>query len=131
MRMIGHENNGRHLGMALVVSKQIGVILAGSAAAAADTMTLISPKQPASVIVIGAAASPAEKYAADEMSTYLEKITGEKVKIVDDSQDNRGDGNVIAIGRSKLTSTVDTSGLGVEQYIIDVQPHMLTIIGGH
>jgi hypothetical protein len=106
------------------------ILLAGSVGTAAETMTLIGPDQPAPVIVVGAAAVESEKYAAEEMSTYLEKMTGRKVEVVDDRRELSGNPRVIAIGKSKLTASLDIAGLDVEQYLIDVQPNRLVIIGG-
>lgn len=100
----------------------------GALRAAPATMTLISPGKPAPVIVIGTQASASERFAADEMSAYLEKITGREVGVVDDH--NVPEGKVIALGRSKLTASVDVSGLGCEQFITDIQPDRLIIIGG-
>ena len=85
-------------------------------------------KLTAPVIVIGAEATAAEKYAAEEMASYLEKITGRKVAVLGDN--NIPQGQVIAVGKSKLTDSIDTAGLDVEQYTIDVQPNMVVIIGG-
>jgi hypothetical protein len=64
------------------------------------------------------------------MVTYLEKITGQRIVIVDDGNvpDDR---TIVAIGRSTLTASIDTSGLGCEQFVTDIQAQRLTIVGGH
>jgi len=105
-------------------------VLAGSVGAAAETMTLIGPDQPAPIIVIGADALASETYAAEELATYLNKITGSTIRIVSVLELRRGDLKVIAIGKSALTSAFDISGLDVEQYVIDVQPNRIAIVGG-
>ncbi|MBI3923258.1 MAG: DUF4838 domain-containing protein [Armatimonadetes bacterium] len=96
--------------------------------AGGKTTTLIRQNKPVPVIVVGSEASPSEKFAAQEMATYLGKMTGRKIPVVDDS--NIPKGKVIALGRSKLTASMDVAGLGCEQFITDVQPNRLTIIGG-
>lgn len=50
--------------------------------AGVKTMNLITQNKPAPVIVTGTAASPSEKFAAVEMSTYLENTTGQRTEIV-------------------------------------------------
>lgn len=47
----------------------------------AETMVLVGPGRPAPTIVTGAAASPSEKFAAQELATCLEKITGDATSI--------------------------------------------------
>jgi uncharacterized protein DUF4838 len=85
-------------------------------------------KLAASVIVIGAEATASEKYAAEELASYLEKMTGRKIEVVGDASVPQG--QVIAVGRSKLTDSMDTASLDVEQCIIDVRTNMLVIVGG-
>ena len=76
----------------------------------AETMVLVGPGRPAPTIVTGAAASPSEKFAAQELATCLEKITGRKISAVDVAKLPTG-GPVIAIGRRQLTRDIDTSDL--------------------
>ncbi|MBI3923582.1 MAG: DUF4838 domain-containing protein [Armatimonadetes bacterium] len=106
----------------------LSLLLAGSVQAGARTMTLINPDRPAPIIVIAPEAGASEKFAAQEMATYLGKMTGRKIPVVDDS--NIPKGKVIALGRSKLTASIDVTGLGCEQFITDIQPGKLIIIGG-
>ncbi|MBM4094054.1 MAG: DUF4838 domain-containing protein, partial [Planctomycetes bacterium] len=40
-------------------------------------------------------------------------------------------GLYIAIGKSKLTEAIQTTGLSIEQYVIDVDADRLAIVGGH
>lgn len=99
--------------------------------AAAETMILVSRDNTTiPVIVIGVKAGESEKYAAQEMAAYLEKITGKSIPIVDDGNipENK---IIISLGRNRLTESIDTSKLGHEQYITDIQPDKLIIIGGH
>src|ERR1700733_14554822 len=91
---------------------------------------LINPTDPAPVIVVGANCAKSEKFAAQELADHLQQITGRKLEIVDDSQEVPKDKKIIAVGKSKLTEQYDLAPLGVEQYIIDVQPDRLVIIGG-
>ncbi len=102
----------------------------GSVEAVAEEMTLIGPDQSAPIIVISAEATVSEKYAAEEMASHLKKMTGRAITITKDQQQLPTDTKLIAIGRSSFTSQIDVSGLDVEQYVIDVQPNRLVIIGG-
>jgi hypothetical protein len=68
-----------------------------------------------SVVVMGMSASPSEKFAAQGMAAYLEKITGQRIAIVDDG-DVPDDRTILAVGRSTLTASVDTSGPGCKQW---------------
>ena len=105
------------------------LIITVAGMAKAETMPLISPDKPEPVIIIGAEASPSENYAAHEMAEYLGKITGRKIKTFDDMRLPQGR-TIIAIGKSKLTESIDTSGLNCEQFITDVQPDRVAIVGG-
>ena len=98
--------------------------------ASAESMTLVAPNEAAPVIVISQTASAAEHYAAEEMSVHLEKITGQMIEILDDSRELGVGVKVIALGRNQLTADVDITELGVEQYVTDIQPKRLTIVGG-
>lgn len=99
-------------------------------AESATTCTLISPQDEAPVIVIGADCTESEKYAAQELAEHLNKITGRDLKIIDESADAPAGRKIIAVGKSKLTEGYDIAALGVEQYIIDVTPERLVIVGG-
>jgi hypothetical protein len=92
--------------------------------------TVIDPHNPVPTIVIGANCTKSEKFAAEELADHLQQISGRKLEIVDDSQEVPKDKKIIAIGKSKLTENYDLSSLGVEQYIIDVQPERVVILGG-
>ncbi len=110
-------------GIAFMAAAPAGVMPAGAA-----TMMLVGPDGPAPVIVIGADAGPAERYAARELATYLERITDTTIETVDDTAIPAG--TIIAVGRSALTASMATAGLDPEQYIIHVGPKLLAIVGG-
>ncbi|TWU13341.1 hypothetical protein CA54_21760 [Symmachiella macrocystis] len=105
-------------------------LCAGRVDAATETMALIAPGEAAPVIVIGKNASEAERYAADEMSVHLELITGRRIEILHDQQKSIDNVKVIALGQSKLTDDESIAELNVEQYVIDIQPQRLVIVGG-
>ena len=115
-----------------------GVILALSGVAVADdTLVLIAPGQPLPTIYVAEKQSAPEKLAAQELKTYLEKMTGRDIKIIEWGRGkrkhelaNQPKGVYIAIGQSALTTSLDTSELGTEQFIIEVTPGRLAIVGG-
>jgi hypothetical protein len=90
---------------------------------------LVNPLTDPPVIVIGSSATASEQYAASELAWHLEKITGQAIKVVGEGQVPRG-AKTIAVGQSKLTAAEDVSSLGVEQYIIDIKPEGVVIVGG-
>ena len=94
-----------------------------------EYVTLITPGEPAPVVVISAQASASEDYAAQEMATYLNTITGRYIDIVDDNNIPQ-DRVLIAIGRNSLTNSIDVSGLDCEQYITDFHQGVLAITAG-
>ncbi len=90
---------------------------------------LVDPLSQTPVIVTGSNASESELYAAKELAEHLSKITGRQIETVAESGVPQGR-KFIAVGRSKLTQSYDTSALGIEQYIIDTKPTGVVIIGG-
>jgi hypothetical protein len=90
---------------------------------------LVNPLSDPPVIVIGSGASESEKYAAEELSKFLGQITGRQIKITAEGSAPQA-AKIIAVGKSKLTDKYDISSLGVEQYIIDIQPDKIAIVGG-
>jgi len=96
----------------------------------ATTCTLISPQDEAPVIVVGADCTESERYAAQELAEHLKKIADRDIEIIDDSAEVHVGRKIIAVGKSKLTEAYDIAALGVEQYIIDVMPERLVIVGG-
>lgn len=102
-----------------------------TASAPAPTLRLFAPGEKPPIIVIGSAPSEAERFAANELATHLEKITGQAVAVVDDSAvPPEGKTKTIAIGRNNLTRSHDLSTLGVEQYVIDIRADGIAIVGG-
>ncbi len=92
--------------------------------------TIVSPDQEPPVVVIGARATASEKYAAQELAWHLEKITGRKIAIIGEEAAPPEGAKVIAVGESRWTKEEDVAGLGVEQYLINVQPSRVAIVGG-
>ncbi len=108
-----------------------------SAAVTAETpqtlgegLTLIEPDAEPPDIYVGLRASPAEKFAARELRDYLGRITGRDLRVRFDYW-LRGEPTTpwIAVGHSDLTGDIDTSALGTEQFIIEVTPDHLSIVG--
>ena len=111
----------------------------GPVCEADEKLALVRPDQRLPVIFLGDKESPAEKFAAQELKAHLQKMTGRDFKIIrwgggEPSRMPAGttkpQGVYIAIGHSELTASIDISGLGKEQYLIDVTPQRLIIVGG-
>src|SRR5689334_10716545 len=71
-------------------------------------------------IVIASNAIPSERYAAEELQRYLEKISGTKLPIVTDVQSSRS--REILLGDNarleKLGGTLDMATLGPEGFVL-------------
>ncbi|MCL5674420.1 MAG: DUF4838 domain-containing protein [Candidatus Omnitrophica bacterium] len=95
------------------------------------TLDLIAPVKMPPTIVISVNATASEQFAAQQLSEYLKRITGQKVPIITDNNTNSVKSIIIAVGKNKLTESIfKNAHLGVEQFIIDVKPDMLIIVGG-
>ena len=83
-------------------------------------------------IVIGAQASPSTRYAAQELQTYLTKISGARLPIVADTEPARA--REILVGKSSrldsLGGAMDCAVLGKEGYILRTVGERLVIAGG-
>lgn len=79
-------------------------LLATAAAAAADLVIVQDGQPKATIVIAKEAPEPVRQKlqtAAEELQNYLEKISGAKLPIVDDSQNPAG--ALILVGRSRLT----------------------------
>jgi len=77
-------------------------------------------------IVIAKDCSPAVSYAAQELQTYLEKITGARLPIVTDAEPAQP--REILVGKSRHYLLPD--GLGQEGYVLRTAGERLVIMGG-
>jgi hypothetical protein len=113
------------------------VALTLNAMAIADkSLVLMAPGQPIPTIYVAEKQSAPEKLAAQELKTALEKITGQDVNIDEwprgrraRGRDSEPKGVYVAIGHSELTASLDTSELSTEQFIVEVTPRRLAIVG--
>ncbi len=107
------------------------LLLAGAAAASA-AISLSSGGRSSYSIVVATNALPSERYAATELQSYLEKISGAKLPIVTD--DVRPGSREILLGDNahlrKLGSKVDFAGLGTDGFVLRTAGDRLIIAGG-
>ena len=112
------------LGMCL-----FGLLLAASGA---DQVTLADHGKSKYRIVLPAAAIPAERYAAEELQRYLEKLSGAKLPIVADTVEPTA--REIQLGSTahlaRLRSKVDFAGLGPDGFVLGVEGNSVIIAGG-
>jgi uncharacterized protein DUF4838/glycosyl hydrolase family 67 len=103
-----------------------------SSTADAAELTLASKGASGYQIVISAQAIPSERYAAEELQHYLQKITDAKFPIVTDA--NAVHGREILLGDNahvrKLGLDVDFDRLGQEGFILRTARNRLIIAGG-
>ena len=102
----------------------LGICLFGLvlAASAADQVTLADHGKSKYRIVLPASAIPAERYAAEELQRYLEKMSGAKLPIVTDAE--KPTAREIQLGNNahlaRLRSKVDFTGLGPDGFVLRV-----------
>jgi hypothetical protein len=105
--------------------------LAMTASVSAD-VTLADKGRSQYRIVLPVGAIPAERYAADELQHYLEKISGAKIPIVTDAEKPAsreillGDNTHLA----KLRSKIDFAKLGPDGFVLRMDGNRLAIVGG-
>jgi hypothetical protein len=101
-------------------------------AVAANQVTLADHGKTKYRIVLPAASIPAERYAAEELQRYLEKISGAKLPIVADTEAPTGReiqlGNTTHLAR--LRSKVDFGKLGPDGFVLGVEGNTVIIAGG-
>lgn len=99
------------------------------AAQVTSSCVLFAPGQPLPVIVTGPNPTAPEQYAAAELAHHLKLITGHTIEVVTENEipANR---KILVVGESTLTEAYDVPALGEEQYIIDIQPNQVVIVGG-
>ncbi len=94
-------------------------------------LTLIDPHGVVPDIFIDSRATSPEKFAAQELRQYLQKITGREIVLRTDLWiKERPVGKFIAVGKNRFTDDIDTSSLATEQYLVDVSNDRLAIVGG-
>jgi Domain of unknown function (DUF4838) len=106
-------------------------LLRGASAGEPAEMTLIEATGEPPDIFIDVRATPAEKFAARELREYLQKLTGRTIKFrTDYFIKDPPAGKHIVVGHGRFATDIDTSGVGTEQYVVDVTDKRLAIVGG-
>jgi hypothetical protein len=108
----------------------LALVIASTAGAA--TLTLADKEASTYQIVISTNAIPSERYAAEELQQYLQKITHAKLPIVTDAE--RVNSREILLGDNahlrKLKSKLDCDQLGEESFVLRTERDRLIIAGG-
>ncbi len=83
-------------------------------------------------IVISRTATESEKYAAEELQTYLRKITPEPCSIETDNDPAAGTlrSPLIVLGYHPLNADLNPDDLALEESIVSVEQHRIRIVGG-
>lgn len=96
-----------------------------------EQVEFITANEPPPDIFIDMRATPAEKFAARELRDALVKMTGREIAIRTDYWiKDPPTAKFIAVGSSRFTADINSFDLATEQYIIDVTPRRLAIVGG-
>lgn len=102
--------------------------------ALADDLALVKDGKPSATVVISASANDKVKVASADLVTYIEKMSGAKLPLVTDDQ--KTDGALVLVGRSKLTDTMEldipsgfTSERRDEGFVIRCNGNRLVLAG--
>ncbi|NLF31001.1 MAG: DUF4838 domain-containing protein [Planctomycetes bacterium] len=95
---------------------------------AAASITLVAEGRSDYVIVVGPQASPSERFAAEELQTHIEKMSGAKLPIV--VRGGAVPDRAVALGIGAAPAGLDVADLGDEGYIIRTEGERLIIVGG-
>ncbi len=110
----------------------LGVFALTTSDLLAENLILAENGQSPYRIVVPSAPSPSTKYAAEELQSFLEQMTGAKLPIVDENSPMTD--KEIILGENahlrKLDSPVDFEKLGPEGYVIRTVGQHLVIAGG-
>ncbi|MEI2724233.1 MAG: DUF4838 domain-containing protein [Verrucomicrobiota bacterium] len=110
----------------------LGCFFLGGAVSSRADVTLADQGQTKYRIVVSASAIPAERYAAEELQRYLERMSGAKLPIVTDA-DKPADREILLgdnLHLAKLRPAVDFSKLGPDGFVLRVDGNRLIIAGG-
>ena len=107
----------------------LGLVMVASASA---DLTLADNGQTKYRIILPANAIPSERYAAEELQGYLEKISGAKLPIVSDTE--KPTSSEILLGDNShlaaLLPKIDFAKLGPDGFVLRVDGNRLIIAGG-
>ncbi len=110
LRVTDHRNRqGRRVLPHALALLALAALLAGADAQSSNTLLLVEEGRPRAKIVIGQGASAQAQSAAAEMQTYLQRITGAELRIVEE----RTRGAAILVGQAAARSVQSSLGLEV------------------
>jgi len=110
------------------LSLAFGILSLIADAAAADGIVFVQDGTPKASIVVPEAASPTERFAAEEIQRYIEKMSGAKLPIVSDGLVSGSP--LISIGKTEhAPTTVDSAMPGDDPYIMRTVGETLVLLG--
>jgi len=94
-----------------------------------EKFIIVKKGQPAAVIVVGSRASGDEVFAAEELQSYIKKISGVLIPIKKDGEGFSG--NVIAVGQNKINANAKLAAdkLEKEGFRIKTSDNVLSLVG--
>ena len=107
----------------------LALLLSLSCAARAQSVALVEEGVGKAAIVVPDVALASERFAAEELQTYVEKMSGAKLEIVTDS--DRPQGTIVTVGATRDVPVDLLAGLDVEECVVrTVGSDRLMIVGG-
>lgn len=88
-----------------IIQKTVWLVVIGYLSGIGWALTLVQDGAPQATIVIAAEANEKVKTAAEELRTYVEKMSGAQLPLVTDEEDP--DGALILVGASRLSQAMD------------------------
>jgi len=94
-----------------------------------EKFVIVKGGEPAATIVVGEGASEEEMFAANELQTYVRKVSGALIPIKKDNEEFSG--NIIAVGRNKvnLNANLGFDKLEREGFRIKTSGNSLSLVG--
>jgi len=111
--------------VALFVMFVMGIFVAGCS----GEMVLVEQHKPLATLVVAKDAPVTVLFAAEELQTHLEKMTGTRLPQVTD--DKKVDGPVVLVGESSLTRAMNlkSDDFKRQEYLVRVEPGRMVLIG--
>jgi len=118
--------------VALALCSLLGLL--GVVGAEPDGLVIVKDRQPRATIVVAQEANEKVKLAAAELQTYIEKMSGAKLPVAEDTTDPQG--ALILVGRSKFTDEMGvaipsglTNARREEGFVIHCEEDRLVLAG--
>ncbi len=102
--------------------------MASGVGAAPNEVVLVDGKTNPRIIISPSATNP-EKFAARELATYLQKISGQEI-VTEENHTVPTASSLIIVGQHPANADLQPEKLALEETIVDVRPGVVRLVGG-